>query len=397
MNILSDSLLRPCTSCQVCAAVCPVGAIKIEQNKDGFYRPVVNDACVDCGRCVESCYKFDHDIKDGFIPNYSFFSAMALDGKVLKHTTSGGIADILARHLVTSGYTIIGVVYDTESDTALAKVSESVDGTLPFRGSKYIQSYNVDAYKYLVKNMEKKLAVFGLPCQIYAISKYVEAHSRRENCLLIDLYCHGCPSMNLWKKYLQKLKSVGVCWDEVFFRSKYRGWGDFAIEMRKGGKAVYVSSPMHNEFYEIFFSDQILNDSCSDCKLRGTLRYSDIRLGDFWGPKYKRDIFGTSAISISTGRGLSIIEGIRDKIIMTEESYDTFLPYQSWGKEYRVNPALRSRLLSMLSDNQSDITTICKQEISVRYCFKKKIKILLKELLSRLPQNFYARLRRKFS
>ena len=36
MNILDSSAIRKCTSCQMCAAVCPKGAITIELVLNGF-------------------------------------------------------------------------------------------------------------------------------------------------------------------------------------------------------------------------------------------------------------------------------------------------------------------------------------------------------------------------
>ena len=42
MNIIDNSAIRPCTSCQVCSAVCNSMAIDIRLNEDGFYRPYVD-------------------------------------------------------------------------------------------------------------------------------------------------------------------------------------------------------------------------------------------------------------------------------------------------------------------------------------------------------------------
>ena len=48
MNISDKSALRECTSCQMCAAVCPKDAIRIDLDESGFFRPYVNpDKCVD--------------------------------------------------------------------------------------------------------------------------------------------------------------------------------------------------------------------------------------------------------------------------------------------------------------------------------------------------------------
>ena len=65
MNIHNPSAIRDCTSCQVCAAVCPKDAITIVLDEKGFYRPVIDDKCVDCSLCTKVCYKYnDIEISD---------------------------------------------------------------------------------------------------------------------------------------------------------------------------------------------------------------------------------------------------------------------------------------------------------------------------------------------
>jgi len=39
-----------CNGCGKCVGICPVNAIKIEQEK-----ALVNDECVECGVCVNEC------------------------------------------------------------------------------------------------------------------------------------------------------------------------------------------------------------------------------------------------------------------------------------------------------------------------------------------------------
>lgn len=45
-----------CCGCSACEAICPVGAIKMALDADGFYYPQINEsACVYCGQCVKIC------------------------------------------------------------------------------------------------------------------------------------------------------------------------------------------------------------------------------------------------------------------------------------------------------------------------------------------------------
>lgn len=75
--------------------------------------------------------------------------------------------------------------------------------------------------------------------------------------MLIDLYCHGCPSMNVWKKFIKdvKIKTRQSKIDYVNFRSKIKGWGSFyVVVVVVDGKPIYYSSDdKNNDFYDLFF------------------------------------------------------------------------------------------------------------------------------------------------
>lgn len=307
----------------MCAAVCSRDAISIHLNEDGFYRPYIDEVkCTNCGLCTKVCYKFDNDIRvtdaEG-LNNVKVYSAQHKSEELLEKVTSGGVADALAKELVRQGYTCIGVTYNDDNHRAEHKVARNENETDAFRGSKYIQSYSLDAFKSLVKNARTtKFAIFGLPCHIYAAHQFLSRRNLRDNCLLIDLFCHGCPSMLVWNKYEQKIKKQvkNKKFDEVQFRSKVRGWGTFyVVVVVVEGVRAFISSPKQDEFYSLFFSDHVLNDACSDCKLRSTMEYTDIRLGDFWGKRFLNDRKGVSAVAITSERGQMLFETIKDKFV----------------------------------------------------------------------------------
>lgn len=385
MNVLDEkNSLRNCTSCGFCAAVCPKDAITIKLNQEGFYRPVIDELkCVNCSRCIKYCYRFDPQIKYKDIGSAKLYSSVALNEECLKNTTSGGVADVLARHLIKMGYTCIGVVYDSVSNRAIGRCAENIDQVKEFRGSKYIQSYSVDAFRWLVKNNRHKLfAVFGLPCHIYAISQFMESINIRQNNILVDLYCHGCPTMNLWDKYISE--SIGN--SQVIsanFRSKRNGWGRFCIDLETENKSFY-SNPGNDPFYTLFFSDWILNDACSDCLLRSSLSYTDIRLGDYWGRRYLNNKTGVSAVTVCTERGQSALLEISPLLKLNVENFSNFLPYQSVGKTYSFNPEYREKLLSLLADKKITLKEIVKT-YSKFLGFKGNVIRILKNLIKRLP------------
>ncbi len=400
MNIFDKSAIRECTSCQMCAAVCPHNALNININIDGFYHPVITHSlCVDCGMCVKICYKFDRNIEPfgkEKLRSTKLYGAAAKQDDVVESTTSGGIADLLARELIHDGYKCIGVVYDSEKDCAKHIVATSENETIGFRGSKYIQSYTLDAFKEIVKKCkDEKYAIFGTPCQIYALDRYLKQRHIRDRHILIDLYCHGCPTINVWKKYINKikLKINKEKIDYVNFRSKVKGWGNFyVLEVAVDGKSLFYSDVKKNEFFDIFFSDQVLNKACEDCMLRSTLAYTDIRLGDFWGKQYVLNYRGVSAISLVTDKAKCLFDKIQDRIDYQEQKYEDFLTWQSWGKKYQSDIDLRKTLLGQLLDNRISLRESI-ETIHNSQTFKSKILRYAKNLVHLLPINLERRIR----
>lgn len=403
MNIEHQPALRPCTSCGVCAAVCPTGAIEFRLDTRGFYRPhVVAEKCIDCGLCVKSCYKFDPEISQDSTDSKQLFAARATDRALLKQTTSGGIADLLAKHLISKGYKCIGVTYDSTANRAVNIVASSAEQTDAFRGSKYIQTYTVDAFRQLVSEAKtEKYAVFGLPCHTYALDRYLTARNCRGQHVLIDLFCHGCPSMNVWQKYvaelLQKVGSQKVI--SANFRSKKRGWGSFyvVVVVVEGREQPIekVSPRAGDEFFELFFSNLVLNDSCADCKLRSSLDYADIRLGDFWGPEYVTDSHGMSAVAVNTAKGAEIWAELAPHTEHCRQDFAKFLPYQSFGKIYRINPAVRDQMLASLGQKSTKL----KEAVAIYHnsqSLSKKVLRMAKNAVALLPAP-YIRIIKKLS
>ena len=361
MNILDKSAINHCTSCGVCSATCTKKAISISLDNDGFYRPVIDfSLCNDCGLCTSVCYKFDDNIlktEPDSLNEIPLYASWSIDDEVLDNTTSGGIGDLLARQLFKDGYEVVGVIYNENRICAEHRIARDENDLLNFRGSKYIQSYTYDAFREVVENLKKeKYAVFGTPCQIFALNKLVTKRKLREQFVFIDIYCHGCPSIFAWKKFVDGIKQkYGVeRIDRVTFRSKKRGWGNYCLDIEANGNTVYESKRVNDSFYELFFSDKILNEACYNCQVRSTLEYCDIRLGDFWGKSFLNNKRGVSAVSLSTKKGelvFSRLESVHKEL----KSHADLLPYQSWNKTYSSDLNCRNKVLISLRDPKQSI------------------------------------------
>ena len=185
--------------------------------------------------------------------------------------------------------------------------------------------------------------------------------------------------MLVWNKYEKRIKEQvnGKRFDDVQFRSKARGWGAYHVEVGVDGKRAFLSTPKKDEFNLLFFSDYVLNDACNDCKLRSTMEYTDIRLGDFWGKKFLSDKKGVSAVAITSAKGREVFVAIKEDFITGDSTMKEVLVKQSYGKTYKVNQCVRKEMLDSLRDESkplNDAVAIFERTQGWGYKVKKMIK-----------------------
>ena len=395
MNILDSNNIHECTSCQVCALLCTQNAISYSIDSNGFYRPIVDEnKCVDCGLCKKVCYKYTEIEPFVFDEHVYHYAAAATDENILKNTTSGGISDVLCEQLIKDGYKCVGVAYDCQNDTAIGKIATNREDTYSFRGSKYIQSYSYPAFNQIFNAYKsEKIAIFGTPCQIYAIDKYLKRKGIRDNCLLIDIYCHGCPSMLLWKKYISQIKKEKKIqqFNYISFRDKSNGWGQYHIKGLDMSQNTYHSPKINDKFFTLFFSNLLLNDACYTCEIRNSLNHTDIRLGDFWGKHYLHNTSGMSLVSINpaSDRGKKIFEIIKTTITSKKHNTQDCIPYQSVNLTYTIDCTLRSELIQSLADNNAALSD-CTSLLWKNYSFKQKCFHFIKNIVLLMPNSVIA-------
>jgi hypothetical protein len=201
--------------------------------------------------------------------------------------------------------------------------------------------------------------------------------------------------MFLWDKMINRLQQkFGVNkFLNIEFRSKHHGWGDFVIKTFASDGRVHVTSPLKNEFYDLFFCNQLLNDSCSDCALRSTLGYTDIRLGDFWGTEYRKNERGVSGVTLVTEHAKMTFDMIIPLIEYEQKDLNVFLSYQSWNHTYSINQQLREKMLKVLRDKDSVIEDVAKVLYKTRTMLD-GIKVIIKQIVFALPTKIAVRFRR---
>lgn len=374
-----------CSGCGVCNISCPTDAIDIKLNKNGFYKAYIDkEKCIECGICKSVC-GFNSELCN-FDKNLKIIAARVKDKDVLSNTTSGGLGYSLTKLLLEKKYDVVGCKYDTTSNKAMHVYIKGMNDNMALEkikqlsGSKYLQSYTVDAFQRL-KDSEKAI-VIGTPCQIASLSNYLTIKKIRDNFVLIDLICHGVPSYNLWEKYLTHLKDEYNI-DQVKnikFRKKLSDNNNNNMNLFiEGNNRSIVTKQENDFFYRSFCVGNCYDESCYECNFRIS-SLADIRLGDYWGEKYKNKN-GTSMVICCTKKGEELINEISDEAIQCYNG--EFEDYMNHQQTFNLNPPFYyNQLMKDLKNNN-----ISMKEFDKKYCYKhysiKKAKNIIKVIIRR--------------
>ena len=357
---MKDNILKfkNCYGCGVCVIACPKNIINLELNKDGFYSPSIQNPadCIECGICLDIC-AFNHkeiansDIKT----NLKAYGCWSKEASIRANSTTGGMGYEIARRAVLDGHKACVVEYDIENQRANHYVAETVEALTKACGSKYIPSWTEPGYKSIT--LKEKNIVFGLPCQIDSFRRLIRKFRVEDNFHLVDLLCYGTPSLLLWQNYISRLvKETGVI-EKVNFRSKVFGWHNSACVEVKGIKSNVLQCSKECDFYKLFFSDTCLNKCChGKCKYKLLSSSADIRIGDFWGKKYKDNDSGVNVLISMTPNGDHIVESLLDRCVFEpvtlEDAMDKQMafnapstPFRSfvlWGFRHHISLKLLS-------------------------------------------------------
>lgn len=388
-NVCDDKGFRPCTGCGICANVCGTKAITIQLDADGYYKPVVDEAkCVECNLCKKSCYKYDENLLQTDTHKKAY-AAVNKDVVQLRSSSSGGISRVLMEWCLANGYKVMGCAYDVHENIAKSIVASTVDELDQFYGSKYFQSLATEGFDEILKDRtEQRYAIFGTPCQIYGFSQTNRYKRHTDRYLLVDIFCHGCPSMKLWQSYLNYTNKYTGCikYDKIVFRSKTHAWHEYCFDFISKSKQ-YSSKKSKDPFYDIFFGMDVMNEACYDCNSRSSMAYGDIRLGDYWGEKYDTDTKGVSAVVLKTFKGMEIFEAIKDKLKIEETTLAHILIGQSYGKCHTYNKQRRSFLLQNMSAN-SDLGKVYTEYMRM-FPMTRRVKRQLKAIVKCCPKCIY--------
>lgn len=315
---------KNCCGCTACYNICPVKAIIMEPDEEGFLYPKVDgEKCVECGMCEKVCpvlHRENHDEKtEGYIIRYT-------DKKIVEESTSGGAFTAFAEYLMSKGYVVYGAGYDNDMQV-VCKMASKLEEVKEMRGSKFVQSYLGITFQNIKRQLKQgeKILFTGTPCQVSGLISYLG--SKPKNLICIDFVCRGVPSPSLWKNYIDMMeakyrsKMIGA-------RFKHKTYGYHTTTMKvdfANGKTWYGSGRV-DPMMKAFVNELASRPSCHACAFKGVERQSDITMFDCYEfskiTGMKDDDKGYSSVFIHTEVGKKLLVALDGKIICYETSID---------------------------------------------------------------------------
>lgn len=310
---------KQCTGCTACAMLCPVGAITMTANDEGFLYPQVDrKKCINCGKCERFC-----PAKQGQTgekePEHGVFAAKLREETAHKKSQSGGAFYALANGVLAQGGAVYGAALDNSFETKHIRVGELAELSR-LQGVKYVQSQMGETFAQVADDLKKNTSVLfsGTPCQVAGLYSYLQGKGiSAENLLTCDLVCYGVPSPGVFREWIECLEKANKAnLVEMCYRRTDEEWG-------KGKERYCLSNGKVLEgdyFTRWYFRNLILRESCTQCRYCNMNRPGDVTLGDFWGIEKEMPDFyddrGVSLVMCSTEKGRQALECAKEQLTL---------------------------------------------------------------------------------
>lgn len=294
-----------CTGCTACASICPVAAIEMVADQEGFKFPKVeSERCLNCGACLKVCPVLHPGTPR--IP-LAVYAAKANDDELRMQSSSGGIFTLLARQTLDERGVVYGAGWKRPEFIVTHKRVTSERELAELRGSKYVQSELGITFKQVKKDLENGMKVLfsGTPCQVLGLKRYLQ-HAY-DNLICLDFICHSVASPLIFELYKESIKGDAVI-SEFAFREKCKGWSPFYLKCRLDNGRVHSEKYIDSFLGKGWALGWFCRWSCFSCP-KGFSSQSDITLSDAWGgEKFAPEIAdakGVSLVFLNTQEGQS--------------------------------------------------------------------------------------------
>lgn len=325
---------KDCFGCSACASICPVNAIKMVTDKEGFKHPVIDqNKCIDCGLCKKVCIDSKNEVKN-YKNDYKqeIYAAINKNEKERLSSSSGGIFSLLAKYVIKNKGIVFGVKYDKKMK-AIFSSAETLEALEKLKKSKYVEAEMGNIFKK-IKNevLSDRLVLFvGTPCQCMGLQKFM--FKVPKNLIICDIICHSNPSPKTFEKYIELIeKKYNKKLVNIDFRDKTNGWHKNSIKYYfEDNSFVLLNEPKKDFFYKGFLGNYNSKLSCYSCQFSYRERISDITIADFWGieffDKEIDDNKGVSVILVNSIKGKNLLDKVKKDLNLYKKSIEEVMKH----------------------------------------------------------------------
>lgn len=375
---------KECTGCSACASVCPVKAIAMTVDAEGFLRPQIDEKqCIGCGKCEKTC-PVEGEQAEG--QPLAAFAAKAAEPEVQRTSQSGGVFYVLARSVLAEGGAVYGAALEDDWVTRHIRVEDEAQ-LHRLQGVKYVQSDPNGCYEQAAADLKagKQVLYSGTPCQIAGLRSALNAKNiATEKLVTADVVCYGVPSPGVfaqWRRSLEKHRRSSLT--AMQYRRVDAPWGK--------GKEWYRfadGTELEGSFYTgLYFRNLIIRPSCENCRFCNLHRPGDLTLGDFWGigdvmPDFN-DEKGVSLVLVNTPGGRAAFEKIAQGLNYRPAAVEVAVSAQPRLQNIAVKPSTyRADFWQKLRRNGMEDVAVEEGFFSptIGYRVKKKLEAVKKRL-----------------
>lgn len=366
---------KKCCGCSACHDICPMNAIEMKADREGFLYPVVDEEkCTNCGLCEKVCPAIEQPEFNGEPQMY----AMQLkDTQALNRSQSGGGYWAIAKPLLDDGGVVYGVGFD-ENLRVVYKRADTPEKAQEFHGSKYVQADATGILSQVKEDLKsgRKVLFTGTACHISGLYKYLG--KEYENLLTCDLICHGVPTPRLLKKYIDYIEKRENQKVKNFYFGYYNadegyGWND----PRRETIVFDNKSFQENKYINMFSSNWCLRPYCHTCPYTKPERVADFTLGDCWGAETFTKSFdysrGVSVVFFNNEKAKAYFEKIKEDIIFEMVDVENVKKFQHNLRLPSIPNKRREKIIKLLI--KKDFISAYKKDrfYYILYCLKQKV------------------------
>lgn len=310
-----------CCGCSACMNICPVNAIEMTPDSQGFLYPSANtQTCINCGKCEAVCPIINPEKESAF--EQEAYIIQHKDSEILKDSTSGGAFTAIAESVLEKGGVVFGAGYG-ENFRVIHKFAENSGELHSFRNSKYVQSDKGKSFSEAREFLRegRRVLFSGTPCEVEGLMKFLGSESESPLLLTVDIVCHAVPSPAVWNAFLNIVDAVNA--QDLRFRDKDKYgylYSQFAVVM-ENSRSVYEGIET-NIMMRAFFSNVCDRPSCYSCRFKKRYRVSDFTLWDCWDASdFTKDSgkfthnAGITRLLVHTQKGREILPEILSRCI----------------------------------------------------------------------------------